>query len=140
MQRKALTITLVLTLVLSSATAWSGCVTRNLKGTWHYFFLTTDTDGKTNRWANGLIKVRASGAIVSGTTLILNSDHKVSVTGGKLSISNNCLIKGNIKLQDDHEHTATIKKAVMDKSNKTFMSGVSVDSDGDYGLFTAIKK
>lgn len=126
-----------------SSTGWAkSCKRNNLKGTWYVYVFGANSESDTG-WVNALIKIKQNGDVVPGTRYVLDDGTTGQITGGKLNISKNCVISGNVLGKADGDERPariiTINHGTIDRS-KEEMNGVGTDNDGDHGIFTAIKR
>jgi len=139
----ALIVLFALSLTLFAPSAWAACITKNLSGTWYAYLNMTDSDGQTNFWVRGVIKLKSTGSVKLGTTFITDKGDKVKITGGKLSISSACVVIGRLNLKSvssGQKFVCNINHAAMDRG-KTVVSGVLKNPTFDeIGSFTLIKK
>jgi hypothetical protein len=133
----AIILVFVFVFVPISSYTWAACAQENLKGTWRIYVIGEDGTGD-SFWIRGKLIVRANGNIRSGTAGYDNTGTKLTLSGGKLTVGANCIVKGTIEAAGGL-FVITVEHAALSRE-KTHMDGVAVASDGSIALFSGVKK
>ena len=123
----------IVSLCANSAVFAAPCMQSDLEGryqTYQYFNATF--------WQRCIVRIKANGKVIAGTNCIGSNGSVGVVDGGKLRISNGCVVKGDINVSGGLVG-GTIDHAIADLSGNV-INGVGRSDHGDVMFFTAIRK
>jgi hypothetical protein len=137
MWRKVLTIFTALALgaILFSNHSWAACTQDDLQGTWRVYTISADRTG--SFWLYGTVVVNSDGTIKSGTTFTSDTNDRLTVKGGQLTLSSGCKITGKIELSGGIN--VNVKQGALTEDGEQF-SMVYKSNSVDPGMAIGIKK
>jgi hypothetical protein len=110
-------------------------VQNDLKGRWYVYSSWID-DFAENCWSRALVVIKPDGTIKKSGRFTDCDGGESPITGGKLRVSSNCVVKGKIEVDGG---TAFIDHAALQRDS-LFISGVGHDEEGARFTFQGVRK
>ncbi len=107
----------------------------DLAGTWYFYGFSDLNSSNDPGWSRATLTLDSTGLVTDGSWVDSNGS-SVTITSGSLSLDSNGVGSGSVT--DSSGVTTTLPHFKMD-SNKTIVTGVSIDSDNYHGIGMLIR-